>query len=272
MILKRALILLTVTCLWACLPDKSAPPAAPAAPAAPPAAPKKPAKPTLNTQPSANANANNQQKNVQASDAMIQAQDRAMQMKNNGEATQAEIDAKLKAVEAAERNPAQQKPAAAPKKKTVHNLPASACNLLTEEFIGEVIGIDYRYISTKSASGGAEFQRSCFFRWDQDETPNAGVLVQVQVNPIKDEFPDWADHYIPSKKSSGDNAPDGSATYTYKDFDGVGEEGAYNHSLARYYWRTNDDRICMVAFNIPATEQQQLIWAKKIGKEVMRNL
>lgn len=271
MILKRALILLTVTCLWACLPDKPVPPNAP------PAVPQKPAKPTLSTQPSANAGTANNQQNVQASDAMIQAQDRAMQMKNNGEATQAEIDAKLKAVAAAERNSGQQKQAAqqnqpTPKKKSVHNLPASACNLLTEEFIGEAIGIDYRYISTKSASGGAEFQRSCFFRWDQDDTPNAGVLVQVQVNPIKDDFPDWADHYIPSKKSSGDNAPDGSATYTYKDFDGVGEEGAYNHSLGRYYWRTKDDRICMVAFNIPTTEQQQLIWAKKIGKEVMRNL
>jgi len=262
---RRAFILLIVTCLWACLPDKPTPRTAAPAP------PQPPAKPTLSTQPPANASANNQRQNVQASDAMIQAQDRAMQMKNSGQATQAEIDAKLKAVEASERNrPQQNQPA--PKKKSVQNLPESACNLLTEEFIGEVIGIDYRYISTKSASGGAEFQRSCFFRWDQDDTPNAGVLIQVQVNPIVDEFPDWADHYIPSKKSSGDNAPDGSANYTYKDFDGVGEEGAYNHSLARYYWRTKDDRICMVAFNIPTTEQQQLIWAKKIGKEVMRNL
>lgn len=153
------------------------------------------------------------------------------------------------------------------------NAPAlpNACSLLSEAFIAKVVNVDAAYISVKDGSGKSPTQRSCFFRWEHEGTPNSGVLVQVQTNPVPEDFPEWAKYYVAAKKTDGDKAPDGSATFVYKDFPGVGEDGAYSFGLGRYYWRTADDYLCMVAFNLQANEQQQLTWAKQLAQEVMRN-
>ena len=163
-----------------------------------------------------------------------------------------------------------------PKPKTTKLAPnalPSACDLVTAEFVSKTLGVvEARDIYVKDGSGKkAVHARSCFFKWDDAASPNAGVLLQIQKNPVEEEFPDWASYYIRSKRDQGDVMPDGSGTYRYKDFPGMGIAGAYNYNLARYTWRTETDNIFMVAFNLPSSEAQQLIWAEKIGKEAMRN-
>jgi membrane-bound lytic murein transglycosylase len=148
----------------------------------------------------------------------------------------------------------------------------SACSLLTEAFIGKVIGVDSDYISVKDGSGKSLTQRSCFFRWDHDGEANSGVLVQIQTNPLPDEFPDWASYYIAAKKNHGDKSADGSSTYRYKDFTTVGVSGAASYDLGRYYWRDAQDRVFMVAFNLPSNETEQLAWAETFAKEVTKNV
>ncbi len=157
------------------------------------------------------------------------------------------------------------------KKATGKGLPHS-CHLMTEAYIGKVIGVDPGYISVKDGSGKtATTQSSCFFRWDHEGQGNTGVLIQVQTNPLPDEFEDWASYYISAKRNQGDKSPDGASTYRYKEFLGIGVAGAYNYDLSRYYWRDTKDRVFMVAFNLPSTEEEQLAWAGKLAKEVMRN-
>lgn len=147
-----------------------------------------------------------------------------------------------------------------------------ACTLINESFIGSVIGVDDNQITLKDGSSIASpFARSCFFRWEHQGVPNSGVMVQVQVNPVPDELDDWAAYYIQAKKNGGEKTPDGSMTFKYENFDGMGIDGAYNFDLHRYIWRDKQDVVYLVAFNLPSTAKEELTWAKKIGREVMKN-
>lgn len=170
---------------------------------------------------------------------------------------------------------ADSKRAAASKQKQSSNenkLP-STCGLVTTEFIGKTIGVPAAPIDVKDGSAkNVNYQRACFFKWPYNNVPNSGIMVQLMSNPLPDELPDWASAFISSKKNAGDKAPDGSATYQYKDFAEMGIAGAYNYELGRYYWRTDKDHVVGVLFNLQATDAEQLLWARKIGKEVMKNL
>lgn len=180
-----------------------------------------------------------------------------------------EYQEKLKSYEKTKNEPIKRKAAPAPVvKKTVPD----ACTLVSPAFVGKVIGVDPAYIALRDGSGKAgSNQSSCFFKWEHDGIGNAGILIQAQTNPLPDEFDDWASYYINAKRNQGDKSPDGIATYRYKNFTAIGVSGAYNYELARYYWRDTKDRVFMVAFNIPATEEVQLGWAEKLAKEVMNN-
>lgn len=183
-----------------------------------------------------------------------------------------QVAAKKRAIADAKNNPPKPKAKPAPP-KTIDIGPKlpDPCALVSEAFIGKLIGVDPLYIGKKDGSGKSFTQRSCFFRWEHDGIANSGVLIQVQKNPIPDEFPDWAAYYVNAKKNEGDKAPDGSSTYRYKDFPGFGVTGAYSSDLGRYYWRLKNDVVFMVALNMPEAKETQLEWAKAIATEVSRN-
>ena len=149
----------------------------------------------------------------------------------------------------------------------------STCGLVSQAFIETTIGVPAGKVTVKDGSAKSNNnQRACFFRWDHKGVPNSGVLVQLSRNPVPEELPDWASYYISTKRQNGDKTPDGSATYRYKDFPDMGVAGAYNYELARYYWRTEDDLVVGILFNIQASEAEHLVWARAIGQEVMKNL
>ncbi len=155
-------------------------------------------------------------------------------------------------------------------KNTVSVLP-SACALIEENAVGKILGIDPRAIGVKDGSGPeAVHSKACFFRWDHEGIANSGVLIQIQDNPVADEHPEWAKYYISSKINQGDKNGDGTGQFRYKDW-GVGVASAYNYEMARYYWRTENDLVFMIAFNLPSAEAQQLVWAEKLYKEVTNN-
>lgn len=148
-----------------------------------------------------------------------------------------------------------------------------ACSLLSDKFIAKTIGVNVEGITLKDGSSQASpYARSCFFRWDHRGVPNSGVLLQVQDNPVPDEFPEWAAYYIQAKRNQGEKSPDGSMDFKYKMFEGLGEDGAYCYDLHRYMWRDKEDFVYLIAFNLPATEAEELEWARQLGAEVMRKL
>mgnify|MGYP000170553833 CR=1 FL=1 len=158
-----------------------------------------------------------------------------------------------------------------PKIKSDRALP-DACTLVNEEFIGKTISVNSDAITIKDGSISAtSTARSCFFRWEHKGIPNSGVLIQIQENPLPDEINDWAAYFIQAKIHSGDTDPTGGTNFKYKPFEGIGVTGAYNYEMHRYFYRTEDDKVFLIAFNISATEQEELKWAKAIGKEIFKN-
>lgn len=148
-----------------------------------------------------------------------------------------------------------------------------ACTLVTDKEIAKIIGVNHESIILKDGSNPASpYARSCFFRWDHRGVPNSGVLVQVQDNPVPNEFAEWASYYIQAKKSDGEKSPDGSLEFKYKDFADMGVDGAYCYDLHRYMWRDKQDFVYLIAFNLPASEAEEVEWAKKIGQLVMNRV
>ena len=148
----------------------------------------------------------------------------------------------------------------------------STCDLISEEFVAKTVGVERSLVKLKDGSSKTNLHaRSCFYRWNHHGAANSGVLIQVSSNPMPEEFPDWASYYISAKKTQGDQNPDGSGSYRYKDFPDIGVDGGYNFNLSRYCWRSEQDHVFLVAFNQIGTERQQLAWARKIGNEMMSN-
>ena len=180
---------------------------------------------------------------------------------------------KKRAIENAREKITTQAKVAAENPSTAYLKLPDACTLVTDKFIGKTIGVNPMAINIKDGSGPASSHaRACFFRWDHEGIPNSGVMVQVMDNPLPDEFPEWASYYIKAKIDGGDVKPDGTGAFKYKKLDGVGLSGAYSFDMHQYLMRTEAGYIIGVAFNLPASEDEELAWSKIIGKEVIKNL
>lgn len=149
----------------------------------------------------------------------------------------------------------------------------SPCELISVKEIAKIFGIEENAVTIKDASTAkSPHSKSCFFRWDDGNYPIPGFLIQVQANPLSEEFPNWPSVFIQSKIDSGDQTFDGSGVvYKYKPFSGIGDIGAYCYEASRFHWTKGDDYVFMLAFNVEADEEKQLSYAKEIGTKVMAN-
>ncbi len=164
----------------------------------------------------------------------------------------------------------------ATKSKTASNLfdeiLAEPCGLININELGKMMKIDSELIRTKDGSTSkTKSARSCFFRWDGEHSSNSGVLIQVQSNPIPNEFFQYGSTFIASKLNTGEQAYDGveEISFKFKPFNGIGDDGAYNHELGKYFWRQGEDIVFMLAFNLGLDEKEQLSLARKLAKMVM---
>jgi hypothetical protein len=155
--------------------------------------------------------------------------------------------------------------------RQANTLPNS-CELISESFIAKTIGVSEEAISMKDGTNAAsEHARACFFRWDHKGVANSGVLIQIQENPLPDEIDDWAAYYIQAKINQGETNPNTMESTRFKVYKDLGVSGAYNYEMQRYLWRTEDGIVFMIAFNLRASEKEQLSWAKTLGEEIMKN-
>ncbi len=157
------------------------------------------------------------------------------------------------------------------RKQVATNLP-SACSLIDPNKLAQILKVNADAITLKDGSGPrSPHAQSCFFRWTHKGLPNSGVLIQVQDNPLPDEFPEWAAYYVAAKINQGEQMPDGSGSYKYTKQDGLGKAAAFSNELSRYIWRTEKDYVYLVAFNLPGSPEKKIKWAEEIGAEVMKN-
>lgn len=147
----------------------------------------------------------------------------------------------------------------------------SACSLIGKKYLGSLFQVDPNDISVKDGNPYGKESRSCFFRWDTKDLPNAGVLLMVSKNPQPDKVDNWASLTISSKISNGDAGMEGESAVRYKPFTELGNTGAYSHEMAKYYWQVNDELLYMIAFNMNSHPDQQKAVAIMIGERIMQN-
>ncbi len=144
-----------------------------------------------------------------------------------------------------------------------------ACDLLTQETIAKYVGFPSASIMLSDGSSPKnKLQRACFFKWDGSEIKNAGVMVQVQQNPVADEVPEYLTYMIQSLKTDGENNMSG-ANVKFQDWPEFGDDGAYSTEVGKYMWRVGNDWAFMVAFNTTMNARDQQKAAKAFAKEVM---
>lgn len=147
-----------------------------------------------------------------------------------------------------------------------------ACDLLTQETIARYLDIPAASISLADGSSSKnDLQRACFFKWDGSEIKNAGVMVQVQQNPVAEDVPDYLTFMVESLKTQGENDMVGGTT-KFQDWEGFGDDGAYSTTVGKYVWRVGNDWAFMIAFNTTLTPKQQKKAAEAFHKEVMSRM
>lgn len=143
---------------------------------------------------------------------------------------------------------------------------ANACNMVPLEQIAEALGLEATQLEVTDSSekGANRKSSSCFFKWDDFDLPNAGILFQSMRNPMPDEIPDYVIRFIESKKSTGERGID-EAPILFQDFPGIGDEGAYSTDAGKYFWRLGDKALLSIAFNTTHSATEQYVIARKLA-------
>jgi hypothetical protein len=147
-------------------------------------------------------------------------------------------------------------------------LPPS-CEYLPVEWVADRFKLDPETINVKDGEAGAGMS-GCFFRWSTMDKPNAGVFVQVFTNPIEEEAKNWASLKMDGLKAGQAGSIENESS-AFKDFPGIGDEGAFNEKMSVYYWRVGENYVFMLAFNMTITPEEQYKHAQAISEEVMKN-
>ena len=147
-----------------------------------------------------------------------------------------------------------------------------ACDLLTQETIAKYVGVPAASIMLADGSSSKnDLQRACFFKWDGSEIKNAGVMVQVQQNPVAGDVPDYLTYMVQSLKTDGENTMEGTNT-KFLDWQEFGDDGAYSTEVGKYVWRVGNDWAFMIAFNTTMKPRDQQKAANAFAKEVMARM
>ena len=148
----------------------------------------------------------------------------------------------------------------------------SARTIVPIENIAAELGKTVQDIVVKDSSPGgpAATHSSCFFKWSDFEVNNAGILIQVMLNPLGPEYPEYIEKFITSKKSLGEQNTEGEKIL-FQTLQGIGDDGAYSYEAGKYFWRLGDKVIMSIAFNSAHSEEDQYRIATSLGKQMIEN-
>ncbi len=148
-----------------------------------------------------------------------------------------------------------------------------ACDLLTSKTIARYVNQPAESIfSADGSSSQNPKARACFFKWDGSALANAGVMVQLQRNPVQEDVPEYFTYLISSKKTEGEKDPQTKGVIKYNDWPGFGDDGAYSTEAGKYVWRIGNDWAFMIAFNTVLPPKAQKVAADALAREVMSNM
>ena len=149
---------------------------------------------------------------------------------------------------------------------------AEACTLVDHEDIAKALGLELKRLEiTDSTNPDANrTASSCFFKWNDNDLPNAGILVQVQRNIYPDEYPDYIIGVVESKKTSGENGLSQEAIL-FDDFPDIGDDGAFSYKAGSAIWRLGNKVMFSISFNTTFPKDKQYRIARTIAAKMTEN-
>ncbi len=148
-------------------------------------------------------------------------------------------------------------PGAAPVDPNTIKIP-SACSMITEAEVQKILGTSAPVTLKEAPDPHNDKAKSCFFKWDDINTPNAGILVQVLANPVFDEYPEYIATFVSNKLKDGEMMMGQDTPIKYSEFDADGRPGAYSFQQGRFYWTANNNILFMLAFNVSTLSERNM--------------
>jgi len=161
------------------------------------------------------------------------------------------------------------KPGADPAKLAI----PESCAMINTENLQRILNISKYPITVKNSGDPADkSNKSCFFKWDDPSTANAGIFLQISTNPAHAEFPQYISNFVAAKITDGETDMNTNQPSKFKKFVVNGMEGAFSFQLGKAYWNINNDYLFMLAFNISTLSEAKMLDAtKEILEEVNSN-
>jgi hypothetical protein len=148
----------------------------------------------------------------------------------------------------------------------------SAASMITAAEVQDILNTSGNVVAKESNDPTNDKSKSCFFKWDDPNTPNAGILIQVMANPVYEDYPEYIANFVSSKLKEGETVMGQDTPTMYKEFDANGRPGAYSFQQARFYWAGDNNYLFMLAFNVSTLSESKMVKAaEKIAKIVNRN-
>lgn len=146
-----------------------------------------------------------------------------------------------------------------------------ACSLVPISEIAEILGLteDQIFVRNSTPRDKNPTHSSCFFKWNEPNHPNSGILIQALRNPDEVAYPDYISQWIESSKMLGEQGTEGGPVY-FSDFTGFGDAGSYSYASGKYYWRLGEKLYFLVAFNATDTPELQFNRAQKLAYKITK--
>jgi hypothetical protein len=132
------------------------------------------------------------------------------------------------------------------------------CTLLPSAKVGTVLQILPEYIMVKPVGNLGDVKaKSCFYKWEDADMPNTGMLLKLMTNPVYDESPDFLDVTLHSKVQNGEFVPGQREKVKFKEAY-IGKVKIV-YSKDNVYWNIGSNYQFFLAFNLPKITEEQLL-------------
>lgn len=148
------------------------------------------------------------------------------------------------------------------------------CTLVSTDVIAKALGMNLSDIEVKSGNGGriAGDASGCFFKWEDENFPNSGLLLQAMRNPILDEYPEWPVTFIESKRTDGEQMMGQEESVKFETLADVGDDAAWSGPMKKAYFRIGNDYVFMVAFNTDMADTKMKRACVKLSHAIMQEM
>jgi hypothetical protein len=132
------------------------------------------------------------------------------------------------------------------------------CELLTVDRVGSTLQVLPENIMVKPVGNMGDVKaKSCFYKWEDADMPNTGMLLKLMTNPVYDDSPDFLLMTLNSKAQNGEFVPGQKEKVKYKEAY-IGKVKVV-YSTQNVYWNIGNNYQFFMAFNLPKITEEQML-------------